>query len=695
MGKKKVFIFPEWFIQELVTKEDRELAIKGLLPHSEKVLFFCPIHGSYSQRVSDHFDFKTSTKRKGCPECAKIKRKETFHKTKAQNRPEYPEWFIKELANESDKERAREKTLSSGDVVDFICNKHGIYSTYVYNVIKLSTGERQGGCHLCGCEQRKESMKKTKREKRPEYPAWFIEELKNDEDKERAKNKALKYNEKVTFYCSDHGDYIQAVADHLDYKTGNKKQGCPRCGKLKSFNTRKELHRQKRPDYPEWFINELAHDGDKEKARNKDFTWSDKVEFLCPIHGNYNQRIDAHMDVKTFEKKQGCPKCGKIKEIENRKITSIEKRPPYPQWFIDELAHEDDKERARKNAISSSECLDFICSKHGIYKQHVNNHITISTGEPDCKCPKCGVIESSNEREIFECVKSIHPTVERRNRDTIKSETSNRFMELDIFCKDKNIAVEYNGSLWHGEKFFKGKEYHLNKFLLCEKNQIRLISIFDRDWFENKDKIRNFLKDLFSDKINIQGRKTIVQKISNKEANAFYTLYHLKNGDTSITVSYGLYYNNELISVMSFSKPKFGNQKDVEWDLVRYCVKYGYSVIGGAEKLFNAFLKEYNPSSIVTYSDNDYFTGDVYCKLGFTFSKFTDLPYYWAKDNHFLSRQQCQVKILKEKYSDFYNEAIENNASNKEDYIMHSLGYYKVYRCGNKKWIWKVDKVGN
>ena len=68
------------------------------------------------------------------------------------------------------------------------------------------------------------------------------------------------------------------------------------CGKIKGLQNRKISGDKKRPDYPEWFINELAHDEDKERARNKTLTWSDYVDFQCPTHGVYNQRIDAHMN---------------------------------------------------------------------------------------------------------------------------------------------------------------------------------------------------------------------------------------------------------------------------------------------------------------------------------------------------------------------------------------------------------------
>ena len=123
----------------------------------------------------------------------------------------------------------------------------------------------------------------------------------------------------MQFYCPIHGVYTQTVSDHISYKTGERKQGCPICGRVKSSNNRKEINRNKRPDYPQWFIDELAHEEDKWKAIQKELTWSDKVEFNCTHHGVYSQRIDAHLDTKTFTKKQGCPKCGVIVCTQSRK----------------------------------------------------------------------------------------------------------------------------------------------------------------------------------------------------------------------------------------------------------------------------------------------------------------------------------------------------------------------------------------
>ena len=597
---------------------------------------------------------------------------------------EYPQWFIDELAYEEDKQKVKDGLIICNDFLTFKCTIHGEYRQRVSNHIRLRKQERVQGCPVCANIKRKETLKHTMSAKRESFPQSFIDELVHEEDKQRAIDKTMTYKDCVELKCPIHGVYTQRVYDHIENK-----QGCPKCGKDRFKQWKIDKNIKDRKEYPKWFIDELAYEEDKQKAKDRKFSWSAHVDFLCPIHGVYSQRIDAHMNTKTMEKKQGCPKCGSIKQKESRKKTLIEHRKEYPQWFIDELAHEEDKNRAKNKTLLTGDIVDFICPIHGVYSQYVHNHINTSTGTPLCGCPACGNRASMYEKEIYEYVNTFCKDALERDRSTVKSETTNRYMELDVYIPEKRIGIEYNGSFWHREDG-KGRDYHLNKYLLCEKNNIRLISIFDKDWMENKEKIKSFLHNILSPKILVYGRNTEIKVISKEEANNLYDTYHLKGGDSSISVSYGLFYKADLISAMSFSRPKFGSQKDMEWDISRYCVRYGYSVIGGAEKLFKAFLKEYTPQSIISYSDNDYFSGDVYKKLGFVFDKITDLPYYWAKDNVFYSRQKCQVKILKEKYPDIYNKALEDNASNKEEYIMHALGFYKVYRCGNKKWVWKA-----
>ena len=65
--------------------------------------------------------------------------------------------------------------------------------------------------------------------------------------------------------------------------------------------------------------------------------------------------------------------------------------------------------------------------------------------------------------------------------------------ELDIYLPELNLAIEYNGLLYHSNAFKCPKDYHLMKSLLCRDNGIRLIHIYE---FEDLDEQIELLKFL-------------------------------------------------------------------------------------------------------------------------------------------------------------------------------------------------------
>ena len=141
---------------------------------------------------------------------------------------------------------------------------------------------------------------------------------------------------------------------------------------------------------------------------------------------------------------------------------------------------------------------------------------------------------------------------------------------------------------------------------------------------------------------------------------------------------------------MTFGHVRYKSNSS-EYELYRYCVKSGYSIIGGASKLFKHFLLDYCPTKVVSYSDNDYFLGDIYPKLGFKYDGQCALSYFWFGAD-VRKREQCQAHKLKEAYPELYQKAIDEGASNKENFIMTSLGYKKVFRSGNTRWIYNENK---
>ena len=59
---------------------------------------------------------------------------------------------------------------------------------------------------------------------------------------------------------------------------------------------------------------------------------------------------------------------------------------------------------------------------------------------------------------------------------------------------------------------------------------------------------------------------------------------------------------------------------DGYYELLRFSNKKGYSVIGGASKLFSHFIKENNPIEVISYADRRWSKGNLYEQLNFNFS---------------------------------------------------------------------------
>lgn len=286
---------------------------------------------------------------------------------------------------------------------------------------------------------------------------------------------------------------------------------------------------------------------------------------------------------------------------------------------------------------------------------------------------------SQLESELLEYIKPL------TDKEIVSNDRSilSRNRELDILIPDLKIAIEFNGVYWHSSKV-KDKKYHQIKTLDCMRKGIRLIHIFDYEWGvkETQIKIKRYLKDILCEpSIKIGARKCLIQEISGNEAMKFEEEYHI-NGSSTASINLALTYNNEIIAVMTFGKPRFN--RDFEYELIRYCCRSGVAILGGAEKLFKYFIKNYNPQSIVCYTDISKFTGNVYTRLGFKCTKdsLTEPNYVWT-DIHFnniLRRYQTQKHKL-------LNLGLGSEEET-EDEIMERLGYYKIYDSGNLRLTW-------
>lgn len=240
-------------------------------------------------------------------------------------------------------------------------------------------------------------------------------------------------------------------------------------------------------------------------------------------------------------------------------------------------------------------------------------------------------------------------------------------LEIDLYSEKLRIGIEFNGDYWRSELKHE-KDYHYQKSRLAEESGVFLYHIFQHEWEtpSTRIKIENQLRNLFGkNERKIYARKCVIKEVPIPEKSAFLDKNHLQ-GDDHSSIRLGLYYQDELVSLMTFGKPRFN--KRCTWELLRFCSAANTSVVGGASKLFSRFVSEHR-GSIVSYSNIAKTKGGLYESLGFGLDHISKPNYVWCNSSgNVLSRYQCQMK-------------------NEVD-TMTKRGYWRVYGCGNKVWIY-------
>jgi len=268
--------------------------------------------------------------------------------------------------------------------------------------------------------------------------------------------------------------------------------------------------------------------------------------------------------------------------------------------------------------------------------------------------------------------------------NNIKYEREFLLQKYSYDFKVGNILVEINPTATHNTHFNPyGKNridtnYHKNKSNLAKDSGYSVIHVFDWD---DIDKVVQLLRD----RETVYARKCEVIFVNEVDANKYLDTYHLQGTCRGQKFRLGLYYDNKLVSLMTFGKSRFN--KNCEYELLRYCSHY--NVVGGAEKLFKHFVDNYKPNSIVSYCDTSKFSGKVYDMLGFKYVK-TNSPrkhwYSWKEKRHI-----TDGLLLSQGYDRLFKENHGKGTSNEE--LILARGYLPVYDCGQSTYIWRSDNV--
>ena len=389
---------------------------------------------------------------------------------------------------------------------------------------------------------------------------------------------------------------------------------------------------------------------------------STKVLFRCTSCNNeFYRKPNIFLCSKL---KTPCPICTK-KQLHKEKTKTNED-------FINDIAkiYGEGKYTLLSDYISSNCKVKLKCNDCGrIFEKEANSFLQHNG------CPYHNCNSSYKEKELFSFIKSMCNDAINNDRKTLDG------YELDVLVPSKQIAFEFDGIFWHNENN-KPNDYHLNKTIICNNKGVRLIHIFEDEWINKKNIWKSMIANILGfTKNKIYGRACTIDTVDSNTAVKFLNDNHIQGWCPS-NIKLGLYYKGELVSLMTFGKSRhFIGSGKYEWELLRFCNKLDTTVIGGASKLFSYFIRNYKPTSIVSYSDRRWSEGDMYNKLGFTFSHYSKPNYFYVIDNVRKNRFNFRKKILVEKY----NCPLEMS---ERDFCKEKK-WYRIYDCGTSVHVWK------
>lgn len=236
----------------------------------------------------------------------------------------------------------------------------------------------------------------------------------------------------------------------------------------------------------------------------------------------------------------------------------------------------------------------------------------------------------------------------------------------------------------------KPKDYHQMKTKLLKENHgVELITVFD--WM-NPVKIMPFIQaKLKLNSKKIGARKCELREITQREANSFLKEYHLLGASRKQTRCYGLFYNEELLQVQTFSPRK----SERSWEAKRLATRTGYVVIGGISKVTKRFVEDENPLEIVAFTDLNLGYGSGFDSLynGFQSVELQKPTLCWSKGDKMILQKSAAFQSA-DRLIGIANNSTDSpypsDWSNEEVFLAE--GWLPVWDCGKIKETWRKNE---
>ena len=472
-----------------------------------------------------------------------------------------------------------------------------------------------------------------------------------------SKAKYIKIHDKTTIICPIHGEFEQSFNVH---RMGS---GCKKCSNENMIASKKHS--------PEQLKEKFIKDAKKVHGNKYDYSKvsyvgksaKDKVEILDKNFGSFFQTYGNHVTLKHGHPSPKAFMSNKILSIfgsikDRRKNFLVEARKIHNNLYTYPYL--------KKEFSGYASTITIVCPTCGEIKQWAYNHMK-GHGCKNCK-------RSAIEREIENWLSTTFPNIkiEIGRRDIISR-------ELDIYIPKYKVAVEIGGIFYHSKV---DSSYHAKKQNECAALGIHLFTLFDVDWFQKKAIIKSMLRNsLGKTKNKISARKCSIEVIDGNEAKEFLIANHLQ-GYSPSTVNIGLIFEDTLVSILTLGKPRFN--KNFQWEIIRFGSIRNTLVQGGFSRLWNFFIKKFQPKNCITYANLRWGTGKVYSQVGFSWLRKSAPAQWYSKVDGkrvWIHRTKVQKHRL-EKLLDKFDPKLTAEENLKNNH------WVSIYDCGNNVYAW-------
>jgi very-short-patch-repair endonuclease len=321
-------------------------------------------------------------------------------------------------------------------------------------------------------------------------------------------------NNKITLTCKEHQrTFTQSIKSHL-----LKKNGCEKCLSIKKYISSTRVKSKLK------FIEDAINlCGDKFDYSKVDYINNKTPVIIIFNNKEYRQRPDSHLSGKSVEL-EWKKNMGQDEFIKK----AIKKHGELYDYHLVEYK-------------KTSECVNIICKKHGVFKQKAELHLK-GNG-----CYKCKF--SSGEKIISNFFEINNIKYESQYKfDDCKNINK---LSFDFYLYDYNLCIEYDGSqhfikndFFGEDSFQKTIKNDMIKNNYCKENNINLLRIPYTDYKNIEKILYNEMKKYIKITQSEKNRKFIEKSINLWGYKYDYSKVNYIDSTTPVIIIYrGVEYN--------------------------------------------------------------------------------------------------------------------------------------------------------